>query len=89
MYKKFSLFLALILVIFIIAACGTPLAEANKDEPFDHSYVEVIIDKETGCEYVLFDKYVTGAGGPGGITPRLNHAGLPMCKSDNKTETSQ
>lgn len=85
MYKKLSLFLALILIIIVVAACGTPQAEADTDDPFESRYIRTVIDKETGCEYVVFD-HILATGGAGGITPRLGSDGTPYCISTNKQQ---
>lgn len=83
MYKKLSLFLALILLTIVFAACATPQADAGKDEPFDNDNVHILIDKETGCEYIVYSQSRPTGSVSDSITPRLNHAGKPMCKTEN------
>lgn len=86
MYKKLSFFLAFILVIILFAACSTPQAEADKKEPFDNRFISVSIDKETGCEYIVFERVTASGGGAGGITPRLTMSGKPLCRAENQTQ---
>ena len=38
--------------------------------------IEIWTDKETGVQYIIYDKK-DGYGGMGGITPRLNADGTP------------
>lgn len=83
MYKKLSLLLTFLLVAIVVAACGIPHADAEQDEPFDNKNVHIIIDKETGCEYIVYSQSRPTGAISDSITPRLNHAGIPMCTSDN------
>lgn len=83
MYKKLSLFLTLILVAIIACACGIPHADAGQDEPFTNKNIHITIDNETGCEYIVYSRSNMQGAISDTITPRLNHAGVPMCKAEN------
>lgn len=63
--------IALVLIFSLVACYSTePKVETKNDED-----VYIWTDKETGVQYVIYSFIVTGGGGAGGITPRLNADG--------------
>ncbi|MFN3582809.1 DUF6440 family protein [Phenylobacterium sp.] len=76
------MFIVLILLPIILAGCGpVPAAQAGTP-PAVESYsdvddVETWRDPQTGCQYLLF---ADGNLEAGGMTPRLDANGLPICR---------
>ena len=49
----------------------TDIGRDATDPPHGRSDMKILTDHETGCQYL--------AGGRGGLTPRLDSSGKPMC----------
>lgn len=80
MKKILSVF---VIIILILCLAGCEGANPNIEVSQDDMHIEFWTDKETGVQYVIYDR---GAGyaGMGGITPRLNADGTLY--TDHPTE---
>lgn len=59
----------------LLTACGSANDTQNNDEVSDtQASIEVYTDKETKCQYLLYTDFKMG-----GITPRLDNEGKPIC----------
>jgi hypothetical protein len=66
----------LVVLLFVVAACGPRPERKPSENPVPKDHLDYYVDTQTGCQYVRV--------GSGGITPRLNHNGFPMCgKKEN------
>ncbi|MFY0516311.1 DUF6440 family protein [Lysinibacillus sp. UGB7] len=82
----------------LLTGCSTPYVETKADDngevseqktPKTVSSITQIsqlkrgfyfyVDEETGCQYIIYKD-----DGDGGITPRLNNNGQPMCNVDGQ-----
>ena len=69
-------FLAIIAAAGLLAACDTRSGgyERNALSPNAMNEFGTFSDPATGCEYIVWNGYEKG-----GITPRLNADGQPLC----------
>jgi hypothetical protein len=78
--KRFFLPVAWIfLSVFILSVIWNnwiPLAKDDTDPVKGRSGMEVLVDNRTGCQYL--------ATSTGGLTPRLDTMGGPVCGSSNQ-----
>ena len=72
MKKIIILLFALVLVLCLVGCEVTAFSDAKLKEDCEDVYIWT--DKETGVQYIIFDKK-KGYAGMGGITPRLNADG--------------
>ncbi len=70
----------ILLSAIVLSGCGsyTPPTEETKLETRESDDISVWIDKDTGCEYLVFMDYA-GQGAAGGITPRMELDGSQVC----------
>lgn len=68
--------LILVIAIMLLIACSDVEAdtEVNYIQDISYGYYEILIDKETGVNYILYSNNYKHADG---ITPRLNADGTP------------
>lgn len=66
-------FCAMILMSFLSGLINryTDIGRDATDPPHGRSDMKILTDHETGCQYL--------AGARGGLTPRLDSSGKPMC----------
>lgn len=76
--KRFILLFLTIILVLCISGCNETIAEATQSsQPFPHTtydtrigFVSVIVDHETGVNYIFFK-----GGYGGGLSPRYNADG--------------
>lgn len=61
--------------IFVLGACSS--VEAGNSR-FDNSSLYISRDNETGCKYLIYERYKLG-----GVTPLLKSDGTPDCSKNN------
>lgn len=64
--------LILVIAIMLLVACSDVKADTQKNYIQDGWGIKIMVDKETGVNYILFR-----GNNRGGITPRLNADGTP------------
>lgn len=80
MKKIFSVF---VIIILILCLAGCEDTNPNIEGSQDDTHIDFWTDKETGVQYVIYDRK-GGNAGMGGITPRLNADG--SLYTDHETE---
>lgn len=80
MKKIFSVF---VIIILILCLAGCEDTNPNIEGSQDDTHIDFWTDKETGVQYVIYDRK-GGSAGMGGITPRLNADG--SLYTDHPTE---
>jgi hypothetical protein len=72
----------ILLTLAVLAGCASPVPAAPdgtivgwKHKQFAGSDMGVIVDNETGCEYIVYGIYSSGAA----ITPRIARNGRQIC----------
>lgn len=82
--KKIISLILVIAIMLLVACAETTEADTQNDYIQDgYGYCEIIVDKETGVNYVVYANYHKKSGG---ITPRLNADGTPYVSEVNGNE---
>lgn len=74
---KFFIFAGFLVLVYLLLVCvtvlreGSPLDSTDNPDTRERSGMTILVDHGTGCQYL------TRRGG--GITPRLDKDGQPMC----------
>lgn len=78
--------LILVIAIMLLVGCAETTeadTQTNYIQDDDYGYYEIIVDKETGVNYILYSNYhIHGSG----ITARLNADGTPYVSGVNGNE---
>lgn len=82
--KKIISLILVIAIALLVACAETTEADTQTDYIQDgYGYCEIIVDKETGVNYVVYANYHKKSGG---ITVRLNADGTPYVSEVNGNE---
>lgn len=80
-----KIYLVLVILLILLAACSVTTTQADKEERFkgiNPNNIDIVTDTKTGCKYIQMS---TGYGA--GLTPLLNSFGEPEC--DNTSGSSE
>lgn len=83
MKKIISLILVIAIILLVGCAETTEADTQTKYIQDDYGYCEIIVDKETGVNYVVYANYHKKSGG---LTVRLNADGTPYVSGVNGNE---